>query len=287
MNLKNIEQQVEKSVPKIDKSKSPKEYFQLGGALLKAGGEYKRAQDYEGAYFNLRAYIFLIEKRLPEHPDIKHKDYIDEYYFNKEKIPVIYKELESLEKILGVKKDPNFKPVATVVTTRNNLPPVPTKGNQKETIEDKMMKKIVNNEQVQEHVGREVSKLAQNEKVQEKVASTISNVAKDEKVKRGVGEAIASSSDNLLVKQIARNEQVQDVVSVTIQKTIGNKEVQKKIGQAISDAAQDKETQKKVAQGILTIGKGAIKGGTWLGSVGLSVGKIAYNEYMKDEKEKK
>lgn len=284
MNLKDIEQQVEKSVPQIDKTRTPKDYFQLGVSLLKAGGEYKRAQDYEGAYFNLRAYIFLVEKRLPQHPNIKDKEYIDEYYFNKEKVPVILKELENLEKHLGIKKDlKNEKQV----TTKNTLPPLPKATTPQDQLSDKMMKKIVNNEKVQEHVGREVSKLAQNEQVQEKVATTISNVAKDEKVKKSVGEAIASSSDNEIVKQLARNEKVQDVVSVTIQKTIGNKEVQKKIGQTISDAAQDKETQKKVAEGILTVGKGAIKGGTWLGSVGLNVGKIAYNEYMKEEPKKK
>jgi formylglycine-generating enzyme required for sulfatase activity len=120
--------------------------------------------------------------------------------------------------------------------------------------------------------------------VQEKVALSISNACKDDKVKRGLGEAIAKNTDNEILKVMARNEHVQDAVANTIKNTVGNKEVQKKIGKAISDAAQDKETQKKVAQGMVTVGKGAVKGGALLGKFGLATAKFAYGEYTKSDK---
>ena len=59
---------------------------------------------------------------------------------------------------------------------------------------------------------------------------------------------------------------------------IGNKELQKKVGNKVAEMANDKETQKKVATGVITVGKGALKGGKFLGKVGINSVKLAYGE---------
>jgi hypothetical protein len=284
--LVKMNEEVQKSLPKIDKTKSPKDYFLLAGAFMKSAGEYKRAGDIEGAYFNLKAYCILIDDRLPTHPDIKSKEFIDEFYFNQEKSSNMKKELDNLANAMSSSSsDPKSKPLPL----KKDVPLPMVKKNMmvvksNDTMSDKMITTLAQDERVQSYVGNKVSQMAQNEQVQEKVALSISNACKDDKVKRGLGEAIAKNTDNEILKVMARNEHVQDAVANTIKNTVGNKEVQKKIGKAISDAAQDKETQKKVAQGMVTVGKGAVKGGALLGKFGLATAKFAYGEYTKSDK---
>ena len=61
--------------------------------------------------------------------------------------------------------------------------------------------------------------------------------------------------------------------------------MQKKVGDKVAEMAQDKETQKKVATGLVTVGKGAVKGGKVLGKGIFNTAKYAYEEYQKDKKD--
>lgn len=68
-------------MPQIDSNRSIQDYFQFGANLIRQAGQYKKSQDLENAYINLKAFELLIQ-RLAKHPQVSSNK--DEYNYNVE-----------------------------------------------------------------------------------------------------------------------------------------------------------------------------------------------------------
>lgn len=179
LTIEQIDQQVYEQVPKIDKRRNLKEYFELSSIYLKSGGEFKKKGDFETSYANLKGYLILIEEYIPSHPEFK--KFQNEYNFNKNKISALVKEIELLKKDLPKEPEINLEEEIEQNEEGSNSDLISN------VIESELVKgavtttfnKTIGNKEFQKKVGNKISEAAQDKETQKKVAKGITVVGKE------------------------------------------------------------------------------------------------------------
>lgn len=174
LTIEQIDQQVYEQVPKLDKRRRPNEYFELGSIYLKSANDFKKTKDLESSYANLKAYYILIDEYLPLHPDIKLLKFKDEYQFNKNKLPALLKEMETLKNELPKEPEIDLEENQDSDLISSVLENEAVKGAVKTTIN-----KTLGNKEFQKKVGEKVTEVAQDKETQKKVAKGAYVVGKE------------------------------------------------------------------------------------------------------------
>lgn len=125
------------SLPVIDASISPSEYFRHGANCLKQAGEYRKNNDIEMAYLYLMKYFILITESMPTHPNLT--EHIDEFHYNCEKCAGrVSTELDNLRQLIS---PPKSRPVLVKEKRKATGEPVPSPSKNAPNLPELPMKK--------------------------------------------------------------------------------------------------------------------------------------------------